>query len=289
VNENGAGAGLYGRVRNITSDALGNSYIAGEYLQSINIDGWTQNCVENFKCGPDSTCNESQCYGNIMIKLNPLGKVLWIKTLGATSFSTIRNDIVSDTYGNIYFYGGVSNVNSVEGDTIVANGYNEDIYMARADTSTGTVKWLFVTGGKADESPINFSSDGAGNFYLSGYMGSPGASDTSFFGPLKISNRGGGRSLFIVKLFQPAPVAEKEVITEFLIYPNPARDNLKVRIGEGFGAHNLYLINSLGVVVFSCKISDGENELLLPPLASGIYFTEIEGAHQKVHSKLCIE
>lgn len=85
-------------------------------------------------------------------------------------------------------------------------------------------------------------------------------------------------------------IAESE-ISSFSIFPNPANDQLTIRLNDGFSKNSsLRILNSLGQIVLEKELSAGEKTVVIDiaGFAEGIYFLNITGEKSFVSQKLII-
>ncbi|MEZ4942418.1 MAG: T9SS type A sorting domain-containing protein [Saprospiraceae bacterium] len=74
------------------------------------------------------------------------------------------------------------------------------------------------------------------------------------------------------------------------VYPNPARDRIRIDglpVGSATG-FSIRLINSMGREVFQTRLANTTTELLLPRLASGLYFLQATDGLQTYSGKLML-
>jgi len=147
----------------ITTDANGNVYTTGYFMDTIDFDPGT------------GTFNlTSAGWWDIFIqKLDSAGNLLWAKQMGGTSHD-YGHSIATDAGGNVYTTGLFSGTADFDPGTGTANltsagGY--DIFIQKLDTS-GNLIWVKQMGGNLDDYGRSISIDASSNVYTTGlFMG----------------------------------------------------------------------------------------------------------------------
>jgi hypothetical protein len=118
----------------IACDALGNSYVAGTFEDSLSINN--QNL---------------QTYGtlnNFIIQLNPAGNLGWKNSIGTPTFDNLK-DIQLDANGNVYVVGHFRAVLSGTLGQLNSNG-DQDALLLKLDTNGQLLWWKNQGGSFAD-------------------------------------------------------------------------------------------------------------------------------------------
>lgn len=143
----------------IVLDAMGNSYITGQFLGTV-----------DFNPGP-GTANKSSSgsYDFFILKLDASGNYLWANTLGGLN-PDIAYAISVDAAGNVFTTGGFNG--SVDFDpgagafTLISTG-SEDVFVLKLD-AMGNFVWAKSFGGNNFDSANAIAVDALGNVYTLG-------------------------------------------------------------------------------------------------------------------------
>lgn len=137
----------------IDVDVMGNTYITGEFLDSVSF-------------GNIKLYNEDY-YGAIpfFAKLNPNGEFEWATRLGGVHRGT-GNQLKIDGEGNVYVTGRFSGLPEF-GSTTLTSQANTDVFIAKIDTN-GEFLWASQTKGGGSDSSADLNIDDSGNVYVSG-------------------------------------------------------------------------------------------------------------------------
>jgi type IX secretion system substrate protein len=176
-------------VRAIVVDASSNVYITGSYASdAITFSG---NSIVN---ATGSGTNDV-----FIAKFDNTGTFQWLKantSNSATSGDAIAYGIGTDASGNVYV-GGMFGSDYIRFgiDSLANNGYN-DIFVVKYNTN-GTLQWLKSAGGSDDDQALGLASDGSGNVYITGHIGS--STTASFGGTHTITNANQSLTTFVAK------------------------------------------------------------------------------------------
>ena len=159
------GSNIIDEANSITTDKIGNIYIAGFFNNKI------------------------------IAKFDTSGNAVWTKS---TNGFGIANSITSDTLGNVYITGCFSGQSIIfYSDTLTNSGGGYNIFITKYDSS-GNVIWAKSTS-SAGPFLFNYSNsiitDAIGNVYLKGYFGN----DSISFGNITLYNTSGNEIIFIAK------------------------------------------------------------------------------------------
>ena len=157
----------------VVVDEAGNIYVTGEYKDSITIQS---TLLTDFPFE----------YANFIIKLDPMGNVVWTKEITGPNPKHLTG-IALDSTNNIYVCGYF--MESVNVDSIsLFSGSNTvfDLFVAKYDNN-GNLQWAKSGGGgMGNHAAFAIAVDPAGNCYVTGYGGNGGTFDT-----ITISGQGG--------------------------------------------------------------------------------------------------
>ena len=170
-----------------------NIYVTGSFSGSVDFDPWTS--------GVDLIA-----FGNrdsYVVKMDPLGNLLWIAQLGGENSSVVANSLVYDTTGNVFITGWFYGVSDFDPGHLIFNLDSEGataMFITKLD-SNGMHIWtkgvIPFTGYTCSGNSIDL--DPAGNLYIGGHFyGGPVDFDP---GPGSYILNGSGESdIFLLKL-----------------------------------------------------------------------------------------
>ncbi|MEO8146382.1 MAG: T9SS type A sorting domain-containing protein [Bacteroidia bacterium] len=163
----------------ITTDAIGNSYVTGNFQSpSIIFGAFTLNNIGN---------------GDVFIvKYDTAGNVIWAKSAGGTDYE-LAYSIAADANGNSYITGYFQSQSITFGPYTLNSNGNADVFIVKYDTA-GNVIWANSAGGTNYEMGYSITTDANANSYVTGYFEGPGIS----FGSDTL-NTNGFSDVFIVK------------------------------------------------------------------------------------------
>lgn len=154
-------------INRVACDSMGNVFIAGSFLGTINVGGVSLNAA-----------NTSTNFGNAFwAKINPAnGTAVWAKKINlstnSSSFVTI-DALCLDKTGNIYL-GGMFETQLKASGTVSVNAAGlKDGYVAQS-SSTGQINWVRAyNGGVGDvdeQAVVDLATDNKGSLYVGGYF-----------------------------------------------------------------------------------------------------------------------
>ena len=145
------GSTSWDSINDVDVDIAGNTYMVG----------WTTGDLDgNTYAGNDS--GNSGVGDGYIIKHDANGNKLWTKLLGGIGGESIEG-VTVDSAGDIYVVG--KTFGSLEGDTYFGDG---DAFFGKYD-SDGNLLWSHQIGSANRDVLSKVTSDGAGNFYATGY------------------------------------------------------------------------------------------------------------------------
>ncbi|HLO57890.1 MAG TPA: T9SS type A sorting domain-containing protein [Bacteroidales bacterium] len=165
--------------RHIITDSGGNIYVSGEFADSFQIDGL------KIKSNGDKEI--------FLVKLNPSGKVQWIKNFGGKQ-GDWSGGICTDKSQNLFLTGNFRDTLKIEDSVFTSNPGNYDIFLVKLDTS-GQILWSQAFTGEGQNATNAIASDSAGNIYITGYY-----LEDLKFGRFLLEGPSARSDLFIVKL-----------------------------------------------------------------------------------------
>ncbi|MFT5920647.1 MAG: hypothetical protein ACI9FU_002469, partial [Granulosicoccus sp.] len=183
----------------LTLDVSGNLVLAGNY------GGYN-----DFDPGEDTLSFSSLSWDAFVLKLSPLGDLIWAKTFGGFGADIILS-MESDDFGNIYTTGTFIGTADFDPSTEVDehSAYNWDPFYPKTDLfiskldSDGEFVWAKAIGGPYDDQGSSIAVDGSGNSYITGFY-----YDTVDFDPnagvnnqtASITNNAPRKEVFVMKL-----------------------------------------------------------------------------------------
>ncbi len=170
----GAGGTGQDQTNSVCTDASGNVYLAGMFTSPTITFGATPMLSKVLGAGNDL----------FIVKYDANGTALWAKSAGGSSNDEATSITISA--GGDLFVGGYFASSILQFDTTVLHntGYN-NMFLNKYTTS-GVLQWTRDAGGKLGDVGGYVTTDGSGNAYIAGTMGS----DTILFGPDLMVNSG---------------------------------------------------------------------------------------------------
>jgi hypothetical protein len=166
----------------IASDAVGNVYIAGQFLSDTLTFGTTS--LINVDTSTDPYLQNSDLF---LTKYDTSGNVIWAKRTGG-----FKNDaaisLLADAAGHIYMDGIFQSDSITFGSTVLFNGdttgSTTDMFLVKFDTS-GIYLWAKKISSIGNEKAGTITIDAANNLYVTGTSDN---GDSISFGNLLLSN-----------------------------------------------------------------------------------------------------
>jgi len=149
------------RGQSITTDANGNVYTTGAFLNTVDFD-------------PGAGTSNLTTAGNFDIfiqKLDANGNLIWVKQMGGTG-SDYGYSITTDANGNVYttgYFSGTVDFDPGAGTTNLTSAGNIDIFIQKLDAN-GNLLWVKQMGGIGNDSGNTITTDANGNVYTTGHF-----------------------------------------------------------------------------------------------------------------------
>jgi uncharacterized repeat protein (TIGR01451 family) len=187
--------GIYGDIdaNKITLDNNSNIYLTGSYVDSIDFDP-----------GLDSfflASNSITLYDLFLMKLDPNGNFLWVKSAGGIGVDEAKSVIIDH---NQFIYVSTIFQNTVDfdpgpGTYNLSSGGGSDVCIWKLDSSGNLVNTQQITG-SGSQDVVSIDMDTSGNIYTTGTIGGP----TDFDPSISVYNAApfGSTDVFIHKLSQ---------------------------------------------------------------------------------------
>lgn len=249
----------YGAV--LSTDVSGNSYVLGDFDESIIFDADTFRTSNNLNA--------------FLVKYDSHGSENWACQIYSDSFasgSAIK--LINDS--SFIFAGRFSDSLIIKGQTLIANSAHEDLFICKMDSS-GIVESLLQLGGKGYDLCNDLAILDSENFYIGGsYI------DSINVGPFSLS--GNGYSGFLARYGLYSTVEIKNLTNKnyATIFPNPMTDLGTVDfVVYEKGLVKADLIDQSGKFIRSiCEgiFTPGQNEInfKVNSQPSGIYYLRIQ-------------
>jgi hypothetical protein len=159
--------------REVVVDALGNIYLTGHFQGTATFD--------------TTTLRSAGGRDIFLAKYDPSGNLLWIKQIGGST-DDIGRGIDVDTSANLYLTGTFTGTVKF-GTTTLTSAGNEDIFLAKYDTS-GNLLWVRQAGGAGLDRPKNLFLDSLGNSTISGQFNATATFGSDESGPVTLTSAG---------------------------------------------------------------------------------------------------
>lgn len=255
----------------IAVDALGNSYVTGEY-----------------HADPYFGTQQLIAHGNgdaFVVKYDAAGNMLWASTFGDDLVDRARGVAVGA--GKVYITGQYGGTVTHGSSTITAKD-SSDIFVAAFDANTGAAGWVVRTFGTADTyEPLGYeagnaiAADASGKVYVTG----------SYLGDEKLNHflleDWSRTDIFIGVIDQGIPpgtegISELANAHNVKAFPNPSEGEMTISFEAARGnSYEVKITNAIGQVVFAEAVRDFTGEyrknLDLSAFGNGIFFLEVAG------------
>ncbi len=171
-----------------------------------------------------------------LVRTDAEGNILWQKSYGGSGDESIRDLVALDDGGVLAF----GSTNSTDGDINGHQGGN-DYWVFRVDAE-GAMLWQRCLGGTGDDRGASLTRTDDAGYALVGISASSNGDVTSAFP---------GYDIWVVKLAtDPTGVSEHGALLQAVLLPNPALDQVSLRITLQSPAKvEAHLINSTGQLV----------------------------------------
>lgn len=230
------------------------------------LGGWSSSPVSGDKT---SAGNGKDDYW--LVKINANGKVMWDRTIGGSSFDNLMDMQVTADGGYILAGGSVSDASGDKTESM-RGGLFRDFWVVKLDSSRN-IQWDKTIGGYYSDDVRSISVINTDNYLIGGIS-------LSGKGAEKKSDARGLGDFWIVLLHSNAG---KSIVTDindisstmlsatpFAVYPNPARDNIKITVAN---SSVISVVNSSGKIILKKKI-DRSGLINVSNLPTGIYFIQ---------------
>jgi hypothetical protein len=258
----------------IKTDPEGNIFIKGSHADSVYFDDIL-------------LTSPYYWYSKFITKINPLGNVIWAKSLNQHGWGYWYdyNQFDIDSEGNVYFGMQARDTMDFGDDFQYIPSGACDLFVAKY-TTNGDLNWVKAMQG--NESSYNWISSVAVydtlNVFVGGSLGNYLSIDDE---ELTSTNRHG-----FVTMFGDDISGVKEVYNrnnkQFDIYPNPS--NGLVTFTSNFKLNNkIEILNVTGQIVHTVNITSKKQQIDLRNLSNGLYFIKVSSDKYFKTEKLIIE
>ena len=271
------GSNLIDYGNHIIADKDGDIILTGRFSETCDFD--PSEVVDNY--------TSNGLYDAFVVKLNPNGDRIWVKTLGGIR-DELCYSILADDAKNLYFTGFFGHVVDFDQDgdgfSLGTAGMDDtDTYFYKIDKDANFI-WAKSFGGTANDYGHGSTFDVFGNILLTGSFEEvadvhPEPGELFQLTPV------GNTDNYIIKL-SPAPTSTS---SEYLknnvsIYPNPISDVINIDLGN-LKNSTVSIYNVVGQSIYhSIKVNHNLQIQLNEP--SGIYFVAIKNEHDQFTTKI---
>ena len=198
------------------------------------------------------------------VKLDPLGEIIWKRTLGGVNGETLHNDglIVPTDDGGAYV-----GLYSSSWDGHFGMNYGiYDVWLVKLD-ELGGIEWKKNYGGSDWDIIMDIQLTVENEIIFSGVTASNDYDVTQ--------NYGGAYDLWVVKLnrFEPIPV---DFTAPISLFPNPANDFLNVKADSSYLGNSYEISNLLGQIVLRGELLEELTSISIDQIESSTYFLRIQ-------------
>ncbi len=245
----------------IRTDNAGNAYVGGDYYGSDTLSGTTLLPMPSYT------------FGGFVAKYNGTnGNLLWVKT--NTNCINYTSGMATNGSGITYFTYPSLSTSTFGGVNMPVNqpttaGYNEVIVGL---DSAGNVLCGELMGGSIGDDECGLAIDNAGNAYMLGdYIHS------AKFGKITLNPGNDTERYFLAKFTcfaSQTGVQEEEVRSQPEIYPNPATNELFIKL-NGNKTTNASISNLLGQLLIQANLTNQQPAIQISQLPPGMYLLKL--------------
>ena len=265
----------------MVTDVSKNIYLTGYFDYTVDFD-------------PSTSAYNLTSFGSTdayVTKLDSIGNFIWTSQLGGPGQDQ-SNSIYVDPSGNVYttgYFRGTADFDpSLSTYTFSSPGHNNDIFISKLDNS-GNFMWAKQIGDTSADVAASITLDLNDNIYTTGFFRLSPDFDINI-GTYSMTTIG-NTDAFIHKMCQVScPTGVKEVDSfesAFMIYPNPASNNLFISKEDEFSVSPVIeILNYLGQTVLK---SDLKNKIDVSSLSNGVYILKLISEGQTVQKRFVID
>lgn len=168
-----------------STDASGNLIVTGYFYSSAVTFGTT-------------TLTNNGSGDMFIVKYDPLGNVIWAKSVGGVGYD-VANSITVDPFGNLIVAGYFNSPTITFGNTTLTNAGNNDAFIVKYD-ATGTVIWAKSVGENGADQAFSTTTDLSGNIMVTGSFNSSNIT----FGTIILTNALSGTDNMFIAKYDPS-------------------------------------------------------------------------------------
>jgi hypothetical protein len=151
------------QANDVVTDAAGNIYVTGIYLDTATFSGTVLN---------------GNGLGEIFVaKYDPNGSLIWVKSAGGAKTSDDGSGIAVDHFGNVYVAGRFDSAATFGATQVLSNG-TTDAFLAKYDNN-GNLRWVKNWGGTGADYFNDIVVDADGYILGTGYFNGPATFGTT--------------------------------------------------------------------------------------------------------------
>ncbi len=259
----------------ISTDQIGNCYVAGGYNDSITLGSYTI-----YKT-PGSKSN------SFIAKYDSTGQIIWATAIRSDSLIYIA-DQSSDETGNTYIFGNFKKDAIFGNDTIDAQS-NNDMFIARYASNGSLLGYKIISNviGKS------ITQDADGNAIVTGIL----STGTTYFDSIPLTCTGQS-NFFLAKLEAITGGANSvrmmRLDDRLVIYANPNTGSFTIEVPQGIVRGNraqLGIYNSTGGVVKDEPVDISNNRLSIDigSVQKGIYSVTLSSGQKRYTGRVVVE
>jgi hypothetical protein len=175
----------------ITTDAQGNVYICGAFVDAVDMDPGA---------GTEIHTASGTSLDAFVVKLDPSGTFLWAKSFGSTTWNDAITAVATDDLSNVvisgYFRSSVDFNSGAGTDNHTSNG-GDDVFITKL-SAAGVYDWTVTFGGSGEDKSTALAISQPGDIHCTGFF--DGTVDFDPSGPTDDHQSNGGSDVFVQKL-----------------------------------------------------------------------------------------
>jgi len=246
-------------------DASGNAYVAGYFA-----------CPQA-TFGSTTLTNVGQ-YDIFVGKLSPTGTWLWAQQAGGAD-EEYSGALAVDAAGNAYLTGWFSGVNTAFGPTVLGYGGRTDAFVAKLSPA-GTWLWAERMGGAESEAAFGVALSPTAEPWVAGTT----SSSSIVIGGVGLNNPASPFTMgFVARMGATATGTAKSRPSELSLWPNPARETVRMTLGAATSTRPLLLLDATGRVLRRQELAVGATQTTVSTagLAPGTYLLRCGSSAQR--------
>lgn len=222
-----------------------------------------------------------------IVKVNSTGDLQWQKALGGSS-ADIGSSIIQTADGGYLVVGSsASNDGQVAGHHPSSGGgsgegpFSYDCWAVKLN-SAGIIQWNKSLGGSGVDHGNSIIQTTDGGYIIAGSSNSNNGD---------VTGNHGGEDVWIVKLAQDN-LATNEVLRDDIkvnVFPNPAKDNITLKLDYFTPSMELTITDMLGRTVHTQKLEGSTTKINIGNLEKGGYYLNLMGGKESISKKFIKE